>query len=416
MKKRLMNIGKGLAVLCLLLLALPVAAQRYMYVWQGGNFTRVDRSTVGDMPFSGGGYYLQIDGVSYPVSRLDSITFTPPVLDTTGKVVVRYEGNRAEVSIPASVSGVTAQVNGAHVILTSTNTTDELEYVLQGTSSAGSLLYYGDYKCKFYLNNLNLVSNKGAAIDIQCGKRIEMILHEGTVNSLQDAPGGVQKAALNCDGHLEFEDGGSLTVAGKTGHAIRSNEYLLIKKSTGTVAVTEAVKDGLHCGQYFQMNGGNLVVAGNKEDAVQAELTNNPLDELNGQLLVKGGTLQLSVTGNDVKGLKADKNITISGGDIRIKVTGNGSKGISTDGHLFVNENDNPTNIDIEATGGPYTDPTTQEVKKCMGMKIDFNMTVESGKIKVVNTGKDSSGIKVAGTYTNKGGQVDASIEAGVMK
>ena len=158
------------------------------------------------------------------------------------------------------------------------------------------------------------------------------------------------------------------------------------------------------------------MVAGNKEDAVQAELTNNPLDELNGQLLVKGGTLQLSVTGNDVKGLKADKNITISGGDIRIKVTGNGSKGISTDGHLFVNENDNPTNIDIEATGGPYTDPTTQEVKKCMGMKIDFNMTVESGKIKVVNTGKDSSGIKVAGTYTNKGGQVDASIEAGVMK
>lgn len=49
-------------------------------------------------------------------------------------------------------------------------------------------------------------------------------------------------------------------------------------------------------------------------------------------------------------------------------------------------------------------------------MKIDFNMTVEAGKIKVVNTGKDSSGIKVAGTYTNKGGQVDASIEAGVMK
>ena len=95
MKKGLMKIGKGLAVLFLLLLALPVAAQRYMYVWQGGNFTRVDRSTVGDMPFSGGGYYLQIDGVSYPVSRLDSITFTPPVLDTTGKVVVRYEGDRA---------------------------------------------------------------------------------------------------------------------------------------------------------------------------------------------------------------------------------------------------------------------------------------------------------------------------------
>lgn len=416
MKKVLRNMGKGLAVLFLLLLALPVAAQRYMYVWQGGNYTRVDRSTVGDMPFSGGGFYLKINGVNYPVSRLDSIIFTPPVLDTTGKVVVRYEGNQVQVSIPATVSGVTAQVNGAHVTLTSTNTTDELEYVLQGNSTAGSLLYYGDYKCKFYLNNLNLVSDQGAAIDIQCGKRIEMILQEGTVNSLQDAAGGTQKAALNCDGHMEFKDGGSLTVAGKTGHAIRSNEYLQIKKSTGTITVTGAVKDGLHCGQYFQMNGGTLIVSGNQEDAVQAELTNNPQDELNGQMLVKGGTLDLAVAGNDVKGLKADRNITISGGDIRIKVTGNGSKGISTDFNLYVNEDDAATNIDIEATGGPYTDPTTQEVKKCMGIKVDYNMTVEGGTIKVVNTGKDSSGIKVDGTYSNTGGQVDASIVAGVMK
>ena len=43
-------------------------------------------------------------------------------------------------------------------------------------------------------------------------------------------------------------------------------------------------------------------------------------------------------------------------------------------------------------------------------------MTVGGGRIKVVNTGKESSGIKVAGTYTKTGGTVEAQVEAGVVK
>lgn len=393
-----------------------VDAQQYFYMWQDGNYTRFDRSQVGEMPFTVMGSYLNIGGVAYDVLTIDSLTFTAPVLDLSDKVVVRYSGNTASVTIPAGVSGVTYKVQGAHVTLTSTNTVDELEYVLQGETSDGSLLYYGDYKCKFYLNGLNLTSTVGAAIDLQCGKRIELILQEGKDNYLKDCSGGTQKAALNCDGHLEIEDGGTLTVAGRTGHAIRSNEYLRIKRTTGKVVVTEAVNDGLHCGQYFQMNGGCLSVSGNKGDCIQAELTKNPQDELNGQLLVQGGKLDLVVAGNDVKGLKSDRNMTISGGEINIQVPGNGSKGISTDVHLFVNETNAPVSIDISATGGTYLDSATGDIKKCMGIKVDFNMTVSGGRIKVVNTGKESSGIKVAGTYTKTGGTVDAQVEAGVVK
>lgn len=414
--KRFTCFLKGLFLFISLFFISSVSAQQYFYLWQDGNYTRFDRSLVGEMPFTVMGSYLNIGGVAYDVLTIDSLTFTAPVLDLSDKVVVRYAGNTATVTVPAGVSGVTYQIQGAHVTLTSTNTVDELEYVLQGESSDGSLLYYGDYKCKFYLNGLDLTSAKGAAIDLQCGKRIELILQEGTDNYLQDCAGGVQKAALNCDGHLEFEDGGTLTVAGKTGHAIRSNEYLLIKRTTGKVIVTEAVKDGLHCGQYFQMNGGYVSVTGNLGDCIQAELTQNPQDELNGQLLVKGGKLDLTVAGDDVKGLKSDRNMTISGGEINIQVPGNGSKGISSNVHLYVNEADAPVSIAIQATGDTFLDTTTGDVKKCMGIKVDFNLTVSGGQIKVVNTGKESCGIKVDGTYTKTGGTVEAQVEAGVVK
>lgn len=403
------------AVALTLISAVCTTAQEYMYVWQYGGYVKYDRAEVGDMVFSMEGTNVNICGTIYNVSSIDSITFLPPALDKSGKVVVSYSDGKASVHVPSNVKGVTYSIEGAHVTLNSTNVTDELEYVLEGRSGDGSLLYNGDYKCKFYLNGLDLVSSSGPAIDLECGKRIELILPEGTENRLEDCAGGTHKAALYCDGHLEIEQGGHLTVAGKTGHAISTNEYMKIKKTTGSITVTEAVKDGFHCGQYFQMNGGSVSISGNMGDCIQAELTKNPLDELNGQLIVNGGTLDLTVAGNDVKGLKADRNITISGGDINIDVPGNGSKGISTNVHLFVNENEAPTDIDITAGGGTFVDPETDDTKYCMGIKVDFNMTVEAGHIKVVNTGEQSRGIKVEGTYTNKDGTVDAEIEAGTV-
>lgn len=220
----------------------------------------------------------------------------------------------------------------------------------------------------------------GTALDIECGKRVGLILLEGTVNSLKDVVGGTHKATLYYDGHLETEQGGKFTVSCNTAHVISTKEYLIFKK-TADVIVTEAVKDGFHCGQYFQMNGGRVSISGNLGDCIQIELTKNPLDEFNGQLMINGGTLDLTVAGNDVKGLNADKNITVLGGDINISVTDDGSKGISTDVHMIVNEYEAPTDIDIVALGGTYVDPETDDTKYCMGFKVDFNMTVEAGHI-----------------------------------
>ncbi|MCM1107430.1 MAG: carbohydrate-binding domain-containing protein [Clostridium sp.] len=402
---------KKFLALCLLAVGLPVLAQQNVYIWQGGDFDKVVLAPTEDMPFTNAGNTITIGGKAYDVNLIDSLTFATPVLDKTGKVVVSYAGGQATVSIPAGVSGVTASVSGAHVQLTSTNITDELEYVLEGASANGSLTYTGSYKCKFYLNGLQLTSAQGAAIDIQCGKRIDLVLFEGTSNTLTDCVGGLQKATLYCKGHLEVKGGGTLTVTGRTKHAISSKEYLIVKKSVGKIAVAGAVSDGIHCGQYFQMNGGEVDITNVQGDGIQAEELLDPTKELDGQMIIQGGVIRIDVPGADVKGLKCDMDLTISGGKIDIDVTGNGSKGISTNASMTVGEEDGPTDITVLARGGKLPDPAGGTTK-CMGIKVDYNLTVTGGRITVKPTGDDARGIKVDGTYYYRGGTVTPEPDA----
>ncbi|MBQ5373820.1 MAG: hypothetical protein IIU51_04600, partial [Bacteroidaceae bacterium] len=81
-------------------------------------------------------------------------------------------------------------------------------------------------------------------------------------------------------------------------------------------------------------------------------------------------------------------------------VTGGGSKGISAPMNMLINEDSNPTNIMINASGKIYTDPETDEDVRCMGINVKGNLTIESGTVTVYNTSAGSRGIKIDGTYT----------------
>ncbi len=365
-----------------------------IYLWKGGNFTQQQISEG-----------LEID------TSLDSITFTAPIVAPT--VSIRYTDGAAEVSVSPSVSGVTYSIDGANVTITSANTTDEITYTASGTSSNGSLTINGQYKLTLALAGLNLTSKSGAAIDIQCGKRIALVLQDGTENTLADAASGAQKSSLYCKGHLEIEGAGTLNVIGNKSHAIATKEYLQLKKSTGIINIVSSANDAIHAGQYFQMNGGTINIDKNTaSDGIQAEVTSDATDEKNGQIIIKGGTLNITVANEDAKAIKADKDIAISGGAFTLNANGNGSRGIQTDGNMAIGAEDNATTILINATGGKCTLAADKEdPHNCMGMKIDGNLTINGGTIDVYNTGKKSKGIKVAGTYTVNGGKVNAAVD-----
>ena len=371
------------------------SAQEYMCIWQGGSNTRVPLSEV---TYANDGSSFTIGENTYQTSQVDSITFVHTI-------TVTWDGVQATVE-KGNVLGVECAVSGGDVVVTSTNTHNELEFVLQGASTDGSLTYTGSYKCKFYLNGLNLTSQKGAALEILCGKRIDLILNDGTENVLADAPGGEQKGALYCKGHLEVEGSGSLTVTGNTRHGICTKEYLEIKKSTGSITVNGAVSDGIHAGQYFLMNGGTVTVSGQQGDGIQTEIltldddvTPNPEKEYNGQLFINGGTVNVTVAGDDKKGIKSADKMTVTGGTFTIVASGKGSKGISVARHLLINEDNGTTIMQIRATGGVYEDEVTEDETRCMGIKVTQNMAVMAGNIKVSNTGSGSRGIKVDGLY-----------------
>ena len=379
-----------------------------MRIWQGGNNTKVPLSEV---TYAANGTSFTADGVTYQTSQVDSITFVHII-------TVTWNGAQATVE-KGNVLGVDHSVEGGDVVINSANTHNELELVLQGTSTNGSLTYTGSLKCKFYLNDLHLISSKGAALDIQCGKRIAMILKEGTNNSLEDAPDGLQKAALYCKGHLEIEGAGSLTVIGNSKHGICTKEYLQLKKSTGNISVTHAVSDGIHAGQYFMMNGGTVTVSGQQGDGIQTEIltldddvTPNPDKEFNGQVFVKGGTINVTVTGDTRKGIKSDAKMTITGGTLSVTATGDGSKGISVK-HLEINQDDNTTLIQIKANGSTYEDDVTDEETRCMGIKVDKNMAITAGTLQVsIPKGNTvNRGVKIDGLYYEG---ADAKVQASV--
>ncbi len=401
-----MNVLKKYTLLMLALTASLVAgAQEQMRIWHGGKGTRTPLTTI---VYNADGTTFTVNGTTYEMAEVDSITMVHVMR-------VHFDGNRATVQM-GDVENVSYTIDGAHVNIENNNTANELEVYLSGTAPDGSLTYTGTYKCKFYLNGVNLTSSRGAAIDIQCGKRVDVTLMDGTVNTLVDCPDGEQKGTFYCKGHVQMNGGGSLIIKGNTRHAFACKEYLSLSKSTGKIQILGAVSDGLHVGQYFDMRGGDITIENVQRDGIELEtirlddeITPNPSKELNGLMMISGGTITASITGEDAKGIRNEEgDMTITGGTILINNSGNGSRGIQTDGNLTIG---GTADITINASGDRCTLPEHKaDPHRCRGMKLGGNLTIEGGVTTITSTGNKSQDIKLAGKYTKTGGILNATI------
>lgn len=364
---------------------------------------------------------------------------------------ITYSGNTATVSIPDGVTGVTSAVSGANV---SIKAADDLEteytYRLSGTSSDGSFTLTGKYKLTLQLDGLNLTNaHAGAAIDIECGKRINVQLMEGTVSRLTDSGGSKakQKAAFYFKGHAEFEGKGTLFVTGKYAHAISAKEYMELKRSLGTINVLGAVKDGLHCGRdipdpeknYFMMTGGTVNIMNVQGDGIDSgdygtirimggNVSVNVGEGASGLkadsiVSISGGNINVAVNGQDAEAIRARYLADISGGTITATVQGDGSKGIkakriepATDPLEAAEQtvtqggfcNISGGTLDIQVQGGllitPAADSTPADTTYCMGMSVDADFAQTDGDMTLTALGPDARLYNVKGTETFAGG------------
>ena len=368
-----------------------------------------------------------------------SLLFLLCGLQAQGVVEIVFNDTKATYNIPDSVTGVKVGTNGARVTVVCTNTDKEYTYRVSGTSSNGSLTITANYKLTLQLAGLTLTNTRGgAAINVDCGKRIDVVLEDGTVNTLCDTGKGSQKGAFYIKGHAEFKGGGTLNVTGLLSHAICVKEYCELKSSLGTINILGAVSDGIHCGEgklndadnYFLMKGGTLNISNTGGDGVDAneygvvtveggEVNISVGDDNIGlkadsTVSINGGVVNIDVAGQDSKAIRANHTVNIGGGKTTLVVTGDGSKGIKANryttgstvldgGYIYISGGE----TDITVAGGNYITTSSDGVAdttKCMGMSIDADMVQTGGTVVIRTTGSEAYGYNVKGTETRTDG------------
>ncbi len=390
-------------------------AQQKIYVCEGFRYHVEEIASTDDLKFFANGTKIGVtEADAYELSDVDSITFAEPMYP---RIDIKYEGSSATVTVDPSVKGVTYNINGANVTITSTNLTNEYLYSVSGQSDNGSLVINGEYKLTVELAGLTLTNPKGPAIDIQCGKRIGVILKKGTVNTLADGKSGTHKGAFSMEGHPEFEGGGTLNVTGNTRHAIRAKEYLQFKRSTGEVNILSAVSDGIHCGKgkqnddnsRFIINGGVITVNNAGGDCIDS-------DDY-GSMFINGGTLNLNVSAFDAKGLKCDSIIRMTGGHVKINVTGAKSEGIRACWDAILTGGQ----IDIDLNAGGTEGIKGNKCTKSTDTVLNGGNLTFAGAVVNVNinqkeySGSETIGINAEKTFTQTAGTVNVNDNVGVV-
>lgn len=380
------------SILIALVLTIAAGAQTLKITTNSGTKTYDASNVTSSSPATiSNGTSMTIGSDTYTLSDITSmLVVSSSSSDVEANTVnIVYNGSTATVTMADNVAAyVTAEVSGAHVSITQSNTAaidgDEITYVLSGSTTNGSLTLAGSYKCTISLDGLTLTNPSGAAINITNSKRIQLSAKKGTESTLTDGSGS-QKACLYSKGQLQLQGNGTLNVIGNYKHGIKSASYITIKNLT--LNITSTVSDGINCEEYFQMKSGTVTISGVGDDGIQCDLggttstgeTTDHEDEDTGNVYLEGGTLTITTTAAASKGIKADGSMTVSDGTYT-----------------------------ISATGSAAWDSDDSEVKACAAMSADGNMTISGGTLTLSSTGAGGKAISVDGTLSISGGVTSA--------
>lgn len=408
-----------LSIVAAIMMTATCAVAQSFTVADGGVTWHYSVSDVGTapMPYSAG--TLTIAGRPYTLgpSLTLKVSGGPDEVDPL-TVSVCFDGVKTTVDAPGTLADRLAiSVAGGSVDITADPAlAEEITYKLQGTGESFAL--HGDYKATIVLDNVSLTATGvKPALWVDCGKRIEFDVAEGSKNTFADVAANDKKSAFHVKGHAEWKGGGYVTITGNSRHAYSSNEYTLFKQSyTGNFKIAGAESDGMHIEQYLQVNGGRINIINVKGDgidvgyALEADGVTPTGDEHNGQFIMNGGSIQVNAAADDTKGLKCEGDMVIAAGTITATATGAGSRGVQTAKSLYLGT-EGATDakgayVFLTANGGDYTDPETGDVNKCRGLKVKENFFHYPSTLErdAESTVKAKKIVDVDGAYLNLGG------------
>ena len=361
-------------------------AQQTMWVHTGHVHWAYNTETVGTMPYSSASLLTVLEK-GFTLADVDSVTVASETF-ADDNVLVKYNNTVADVYVAGNIANhITAEVNGARVaVMQDADVATEYTYTLQGSSTSGCFYHAGSYKMTLALNGVNLTNPDSAAINIQNSKRIAVQLVDGTTNTLADGANNTKKAAFLVKGHAEFAKGGSLTITGNKKHALACNEYMEVKKTVGTITIVSAVADAINVAQYFQMNGGTIIIQSCGDDGIQVDAEDTAIPEEDGHVLIKGGILTINASAAGTKCIKAEGNVDIQGGTLTLK-----------------------------HTGIPVWDADKSKIKEATGIGSDRNLTINGAEaiVNITMTGNGARGMKCDSTMTTTAGTIDINCSGG---
>lgn len=269
------------------------------------------------------------------LSLLKRICLSADVQEITGSI--HLKGSSIEFE------GKNISVTGTTAVISASGT-----YYIDGTLKGGQVVVNvpdettDSETVKLYLNGVSMENTEAPCLLVENAEKTTLHLVEGAENTMTD---GLEAPASKTD---------------PTFAVIQAKDDLTIKES-GSLTITAGVQYGIQCNNDLKLNGGNITVKTENDDAIRSKTSVSVKDGVisvnsegdgikstKGTLEILGGTVQIKA-GNDA--LQSDTAMSLKGGT----VSACGDRGIKA-GTTFLLDG---CTLLATATDEPIMEPTT---------------------------------------------------------